>query len=64
MRSEKAELLQLMRLLPAADAPETVDEAMYNLVLSYSIDKACNQIAEGKGVPYEDVRQRLACWRG
>ena len=61
VKTDKPELLQLMQLLPAdATAPETVDEAMYKLVLSYCIDKADQQIAEGKGFPYEEVGQRMA----
>ena len=63
VRSDKSELIRLMHLLPAdATVAETVDEAMYKLVLSYSIDKASLQIAQGKGIPHEEVKRRMAYW--
>lgn len=64
VKADKAELLRLMHLLPAdASIAETVDEAMYKLILSYSIDKSSLQIAEGKGIPHEEVKRRMAEWR-
>ena len=64
VKADRAELLRLMRLLPAdATVAETVDDAMYKLVLSYSIDKASKDITEGKGVPHEEVKLRMAQWR-
>ena len=60
VRANKSDLLRLMELLPADDAPaETVDEAMYKLFLSYRIDLAEKQISEGMGIPHAEVRQRL-----
>ena len=65
VRANKSELLRLMRLLPAdTTAPELVDEAMYELVLSYCIENAGRQIAEGKGISHEEIKQRLTRWRG
>ncbi len=64
VKADKAELLSLMRLLPADTATaETVDDAMYKLVLSYSIENAGQQIAEGKGIPHQEVKRRIAQWR-
>ena len=64
VKADQAELLRLMGLLPIeASAAETVDDAMYRLVISYSIDKASLQIAERKGIPHEEVKQRIAEWR-
>lgn len=63
MKADKADLLRLMQLLPADAAPvEIVDEAMYKLVLSYTIDKASLQIAEGKGIPHEEVKRHIDEW--
>ena len=60
VKADKAELLRLMRGLPdAASATETVDEAMYELVLSYYIETAGRQMTEGKGIPWEEVQRRL-----
>ena len=64
VKADRAELLRLMRLLPAeASTAETVDDAMYKLVLSYIIDKASLQIAEGKGIPHQEVKRQIAEWR-
>ena len=61
VETDKAELFRMMQSLPpGASAAETVDEAAYKLVLSYNIDKALREIADGKGIPHEEVRQRLA----
>ena len=64
VRANKSELLRLMRLLPAdATAPELVDGAMYELVLSYCIENAGRQIADGKGISRQEVKRRIAEWR-
>ena len=61
----KTDLVALMQSLPTrTSAAETVDHAMYELIQSYSRDKAINQIAEGQGIPHNKVRRRIACWRG
>ncbi len=61
----RQELLSLMHRLPA-DAPvaEIIDEAMYQLVLSYSIDKACQNIADGMGLPRKEVKHRMSIVAG
>lgn len=65
VKADRAELLRLMGLLPIeASTAETVDEAMYKLVLSYIIDKASLDIAEGKGISHEEVKRRIAEWHG
>ena len=64
VKTNKAELVRLMRFLPAnATTPETVDEAMYKLFLSYRVDLGEKQIAEGMGIPHAEVRQRMIEWR-
>ena len=65
VKADRAELLRLMGLLPTeASTAETVDEAMYKLVLSYIIDKASLDIADGKGISHEEVKRRIAEWHG
>ena len=50
-----------MQALPASAAPsETVDDAMYKLVLSYCIDKAGQKIADYMGISHKEVKQRMA----
>ncbi len=64
MKADRAELVRLMStLLADATAAETVDDAMYKLVLSYSIEKASKNIADGKGIAQEEVKLRMAQWR-
>ena len=64
VRTTKSDLVHLMEHLPSsASVPETVDEAMYKLFLSYRIDLGEKQIVEGMGIPHAEVRQRLALLR-
>ena len=65
VRISKAELLSLMQPLPPdASAAEVIDEAMYQLVLSYSIDKACQNVADGMGISRQEVNQRMPILAG
>jgi len=64
VRTTKSDLVHLMEHLPSiASVPETVDEAMYKLFLSYRIDLGEKQIVEGMGIPHAEVRQRLSLLR-
>ena len=57
----KTELLQQIQALPEDfNAAEFVDEAVYRLVLSYSMDKAIEQIAAGTGIPHEELKHHVA----
>ena len=65
VKADKADLLRLMQLLPEDAAPiESVDEAMYKLVLSYNIAKAIREIVKGQGISDDEARQLMAQWRG
>ena len=60
----KEEIIQLMQELPdEADVEDTIAEAMDRLYLLYRVERGDRQIAEGKGIPHEEVRQLLAEWR-
>ncbi len=60
----KDEIIRLMQELPdEATAEETIDEAMDRLYLLYRIERGERQIAEGKGISHEEVRQRMIEWR-
>ncbi len=60
----KEEIIQLMQELPdEADVEDTIAEAMHRLYLLYRVERGDRQIAEGKGIPHEEVRQLLAKWR-
>jgi predicted transcriptional regulator len=60
----KEEIIQLMQELPdEADVEDTIAEAMDRLYLLYRVERGDRQIAEGKGIPHEEVRQLLAKWR-
>ena len=65
VRIAKAKLVSLIQRLPAdGTASETIDEAMFQLVLSYSIDMACQHIADGMGIPRQEVKQRMPILTG
>ena len=60
----KEEIIQLMQELPdESDVEDTIAEAMDRLYLLYRVERGDRQIAEGKGIPHEEVRQLLAKWR-
>ena len=64
MSTIKEEIIHLMQDLPdEATAEETIEEAMDRLYLLYRIERGEKQIAAGKGIPHEEVLQRLAEWR-
>ena len=60
----KYEIVRLMQDLPdEASEEETIDEAMDRLYLLYRVLRGDKQIAEGEGIPHEEVRQRMLEWR-
>lgn len=60
----KDEIVRLMQDLPdEASEEETIDEAMDRLYLLYRVLRGDKQIAEGEGIPHEEVRQRMLEWR-
>ena len=60
----KEEIIRLMQELPdEATAEETIEDAMERLYLLYRIERGERQIAQGKGIPHEEVRRRMAQWR-
>ena len=64
LTTTRTELVELMQLLSDDAVEETVNEAMYKLVLFYGIELARKQSSEGDGVPHEEVKRRFAKWRG
>ena len=60
----KEEIIRLMQELPdEATAEETIEDAMERLYLLYRIERGERQIAQGKGIPHEEVRRRMTQWR-
>ena len=60
----KEEIARLMQDLPdEATEEETINEAMDRLYLLHRVIRGEKQIAEGKGIPHEEVRQRMIEWR-
>ena len=60
----KDEIVRLMQDLPdEATEEETIDEAMERLYLLHRVIRGDKQIAQGKGIPHEEVRQRMTEWR-
>ncbi len=60
----KEEIIRLMQELPEeARADEIIAEAMDRLYVLYRIERGEKQIAEGKGIPHEEVRLRIQEWR-
>ena len=60
----KEEIIQIMNELPdEAGVEDTIAEAMDRLYLLYRVERGEQQIADGKGISHEEVRQQIAQWR-
>ena len=60
----KDEIIRLMQELPdEASVEDTIADAMDKLYLLYRVERGDRQITDGKGIPHEEVRRRMAEWR-
>jgi len=59
MASTKEEILEIIRTLPD---DVTVDDAMAALYFKMRVDAGLKELDEGKGIPHEEVKKRLARW--
>ncbi len=60
----KDEIVRLMQELPdEATDEETIDEAMDRIYILHRVLRGDKQIAEGKEISQEEVRQRMIEWR-
>jgi hypothetical protein len=49
----------MIRALPDES---TVDDIMEELYFRMQVDRGVKELDEGKGIPYQDVRNRLSRW--
>jgi len=59
MASTKEEILDIIRTLPD---DVTVDDVMAELYFKMKVDAGLKELDEGKGIPHEEVKKRLAKW--
>ena len=55
----KDAIIELIRKLPD---DVTVDDVMQELYVRRSIEEGLRELDEGKGIPHDEVKQRLAKW--
>jgi predicted transcriptional regulator len=55
----KDAIIELIRKLPD---DVTVDGVMQELYVRRSIEEGLRELDEGKGIPHDEVKQRLAKW--
>ena len=55
----KDAIIELIRKLPD---DVTVDDVMQELYVRRSIEEGLRELDEGKGIPHDEVKQRLAQW--
>ncbi len=60
MASEKDEILEFIRRLP--DHVTTVD-VLEELYFKQQVEKGLTDIAEGRVISHEELKQRIAKWR-
>lgn len=59
MAGVKEQVLQLVQSLPE---DVTVDDVMAELYFKIQVDTGLKELDEGKGVPHEEVKKRMAKW--
>jgi predicted transcriptional regulator len=60
MGQEKAEALELIRKLPEN---VTTDAIMEELYFKQQVDKGLQDVAEGRVLTHQELKERLARWR-
>jgi predicted transcriptional regulator len=60
MGKEKAEALELIRKLPEEVSTETIMEELY---FKRQIDKGLQDVAEGRVISHQELKERMAQWR-
>lgn len=59
MIKEKDQVIELIRRLPDNS---TVDDIMEELYFRMQVDRGIKELEDGKGIPHQDVRDRLSQW--
>lgn len=59
MNKEKEQVLEMIRSLPENS---TVDDIMEELYFRMQVDRGLTELDEEKGIPHQDVRNRLSKW--
>jgi len=59
MSSVKNDIIQIIRKLPD---DVTVDDVMAELYFKMAVDAGLQELDEGKGIPHEQAKKRLAKW--
>jgi hypothetical protein len=59
MIKEKDQVIEMIRALPEES---TVDDIMEELYFRIQVDRGLKELDEGKGIPHQDVRNRLNRW--
>jgi hypothetical protein len=59
MINEKDQVIEMIRRLPDTS---TVDDILEELYFRMQVDHGIKELDEGKGIPHQDVRNRLSKW--
>jgi hypothetical protein len=59
MIKEKDQVIAMIRLLPD---DSTVDDIMEELFFRIQVDRGAKELDEGKGIPHQNIRNRLSKW--
>ncbi|HAJ80643.1 MAG TPA: hypothetical protein DCO75_12830 [Fibrobacteres bacterium] len=59
MNKEKDQVIEIIRQLPDES---TVDDIMEELYFRMQVDRGIKELDEEKGIPHQDVRDRLSRW--
>jgi predicted transcriptional regulator len=59
MEGIKQQVIQLIQALPDG---ATIDDIMAELYFKMQVDAGLKELDEGKGIPHEEVEQRISKW--
>ena len=59
MAGVKEQVIEMIRKLPE---DSSVDDIMEELYFRLQVDAGLKELDEGKGIPHEEVKQRMSRW--
>jgi len=60
MSAVKTQVLEMLKSLPD---DVTIDDILAEIYFKAQVDAGLKELDEGKGIPHEEVEQRMSKWR-
>jgi len=53
---------QVMKMIENMPSEASVEDIMAELYFRYQVDEGLKELDEGRGIPHEEVKERMANW--